>query len=157
MMKLAVLFLIAIVYVSSAYGGANKKCVNHHSACNKWAKAGYCRYTHYKNKCPRACGRCNHNNRRVCYLPKKPGRCYAYIPRWYYNKKTGCCTKFIYGGCGANGNNFSTKAQCQKRCVRRKPNKKCVNHHSACHSWAKAGYCRYAHYQKKCPKSCGRC
>jgi len=42
----------------------------------------------------------------VCILPKQPGLCKAYIPRYYYDSKLGMCKKFIYGGCGANGNNF---------------------------------------------------
>ncbi|KAK7480350.1 hypothetical protein BaRGS_00028397 [Batillaria attramentaria] len=52
----------------------------------------------------------------VCQLPKQPGRCRAYIPSVYFNSVTGQCEDFIYGGCGGNGNRFSTVSECQERC-----------------------------------------
>ena len=52
----------------------------------------------------------------ICLLPKKPGPCKAYIPRYYFHKKAGECREFIYGGCGGNANNFKTLAACQKTC-----------------------------------------
>ncbi|KAI0228570.1 WAP four-disulfide core domain protein 6B [Lamellibrachia satsuma] len=52
----------------------------------------------------------------VCDLPKRTGHCLAYIPRWFYNKNTGQCVKFIYGGCGGNMNNFETAAACRRMC-----------------------------------------
>ena len=52
----------------------------------------------------------------VCTLPKKPGRCEAYIPRFYFDSSDGRCKKFIYGGCDENGNNFFTKEECEQTC-----------------------------------------
>lgn len=52
----------------------------------------------------------------VCDLPKEGGYCRASFPRWYYNSETEQCEKFTFGGCGGNGNNFHSKAQCQSRC-----------------------------------------
>lgn len=44
------------------------------------------------------------------------GPCRALIDRWGFNKKTGQCEQFDYGGCQGNGNNFETKVACEKRC-----------------------------------------
>ncbi|XP_062566159.1 actinia tenebrosa protease inhibitors-like [Saccostrea cucullata] len=54
----------------------------------------------------------------ICSLPPKSGFCKAYIPRYYYDTKTGTCQKFIYGGCGGNVNNFRTKELCNRICHR---------------------------------------
>ncbi|XP_072910318.1 PI-stichotoxin-She2a-like [Hemitrygon akajei] len=53
-----------------------------------------------------------------CSDPKKEGPCKAYIPRYYYNAQTRKCIKFIYGGCGANGNNFVKLNDCIALCKR---------------------------------------
>ena len=52
----------------------------------------------------------------ICSLPKKPGLCMAYFPRWYYDTNKGKCEPFIYGGCMANANNFKTKDKCEETC-----------------------------------------
>ena len=59
-------------------------------------------------ECQKTCDR--------CYQPKDPGPCDGYFPRYYYDYKDEECQKFIYGGCGGNGNNFKTKAKCEKAC-----------------------------------------
>merc|ERR1719431_2302653 len=40
------------------------------------------------------------------------------LTRWTYNKDTGKCEKFLFGGCGrkGNGNNFKSKRKCKKKC-----------------------------------------
>ncbi|GLH08258.1 Chymotrypsin inhibitor SCI-II [Gryllus bimaculatus] len=53
-----------------------------------------------------------------CRLPSESGRCFAYIPSYYFNSATGSCEQFIYGGCGGNANRFSTVSDCEKRCLR---------------------------------------
>ncbi|MDJ1505876.1 BPTI/Kunitz domain-containing protein [Xanthocytophaga agilis] len=35
-----------------------------------------------------------------CQLEPDPGLCYAYMPRYYYDKEEKKCKEFIYGGCG---------------------------------------------------------
>ncbi|XP_068732690.1 papilin-like isoform X2 [Montipora capricornis] len=52
----------------------------------------------------------------ICALPKKPGPCKAYIPRWFYNTAKAKCERFIYGGCQKNANNFITKDECDEAC-----------------------------------------
>ncbi|XP_073485701.1 carboxypeptidase inhibitor SmCI-like [Aquarana catesbeiana] len=47
----------------------------------------------------------------------KPDSCKGYIPRYYYDKETGTCKSFIYGGCGGNENNFTTKEKCEATCM----------------------------------------
>lgn len=58
----------------------------------------------------------------VCLLPPVTGNCKAAIPRYYFNKCTGACEEFTYGGCGGNGNNFSNLIDCQNQCRKRKWN-----------------------------------
>ena len=45
------------------------------------------------------------------------GSCKAYFHMYFYNKSSGNCEIFIYGGCGGNSNNFSTKEECEKNCI----------------------------------------
>ncbi|MBL7942598.1 MAG: BPTI/Kunitz domain-containing protein [Flavobacteriales bacterium] len=50
-----------------------------------------------------------------CKLLPDPGPCEAYIPRYYYDQKTGACRKFFWGGC--NGVvPFETEEECKKAC-----------------------------------------
>lgn len=53
-----------------------------------------------------------------CLLPYRAGTasCRANILSWYYNRETGECEEFIYGGCGGNSNRFSTKQTCEREC-----------------------------------------
>jgi hypothetical protein len=51
-----------------------------------------------------------------CLLPKKPGPCKAYFPRYYYDSKKKSCQKFIYGGCQGNANNFKSLEECERKC-----------------------------------------
>ncbi|KAI0240899.1 PI-actitoxin-Aeq3b, partial [Lamellibrachia satsuma] len=51
-----------------------------------------------------------------CKMPKVPGPCKGYFPRFFFNTKTGKCEKFIYGGCEGNRNNFKTEEECKKTC-----------------------------------------
>ncbi|CAG0924842.1 unnamed protein product, partial [Notodromas monacha] len=51
-----------------------------------------------------------------CTLQLNRGRCYAYMPRYFFNMDSKKCEKFIYGGCLGNGNNFRTFAVCNAAC-----------------------------------------
>ncbi|CAH8291133.1 unnamed protein product, partial [Heterobilharzia americana] len=55
----------------------------------------------------------------ICSLPRLTGKCRANLQRWGWNPQTGTCQSFIYGGCDANENNFSTKKECEKVCQSR--------------------------------------
>jgi len=44
------------------------------------------------------------------------GPCYAYMPRWTFNRATRTCEQFVYGGCHGNKNRFGSKAECEKKC-----------------------------------------
>ena len=57
-----------------------------------------------------------------CLLPSKTGPCKARQIRYFYNRKSGKCEQFIYGGCRGNKNNFLTMTECRNQC-RRKGNK----------------------------------
>ena len=45
--------------------------------------------------------------------------CEGWFPRFYHDRLAGVCKEFIFGGCrdNANGNNFATKEECERRCV----------------------------------------
>uniref|UniRef100_A0A670ZSC2 BPTI/Kunitz inhibitor domain-containing protein n=1 Tax=Pseudonaja textilis TaxID=8673 RepID=A0A670ZSC2_PSETE len=60
----------------------------------------------------------------ICTLPPDRGPCNEKLHRWFYEPKTGKCTKFIFGGCEGNANNFNVRWLCRRRCRetrRRKP------------------------------------
>ncbi|XP_078516605.1 putative Kunitz-type serine protease inhibitor isoform X2 [Lissotriton helveticus] len=52
-----------------------------------------------------------------CAVDKVTGPCRAAFPRWYYDVSTGACSKFIYGGCKGNKNNYLSEADCTNNCV----------------------------------------
>ncbi|XP_014672850.1 PREDICTED: uncharacterized protein LOC106813254 isoform X3 [Priapulus caudatus] len=58
----------------------------------------------------------------VCEMPRHGASgimCLAYIPRWWFNKDTRECERFIYGGCSGTDNNFATYEECRSRCAPR--------------------------------------
>uniref|UniRef100_A0A7E4W475 Kunitz/Bovine pancreatic trypsin inhibitor domain protein n=1 Tax=Panagrellus redivivus TaxID=6233 RepID=A0A7E4W475_PANRE len=56
----------------------------------------------------------------VCDLPLATGNCKLNITRFYYDRDTNQCYKFIYHGCNGNANRFINDKQCRQRC-RTKP------------------------------------
>ncbi|KAJ7381019.1 hypothetical protein OS493_004614 [Desmophyllum pertusum] len=52
----------------------------------------------------------------VCSLPKLPGVCLGYFPKWFYDSESRKCKPFIYGGCQGNANNFESDEECKKTC-----------------------------------------
>ena len=52
-----------------------------------------------------------------CELELKIGHCKAAMPSYYFDKSSGMCLKFTYGGCGGNANRFLSKTECEKTCL----------------------------------------
>ncbi|XP_037069602.1 isoinhibitor K-like [Pollicipes pollicipes] len=52
----------------------------------------------------------------VCRLRIIRGPCRALFRRYGFNRATGVCQRFIYGGCAGNTNNFVRREQCQRAC-----------------------------------------
>ena len=48
--------------------------------------------------------------------------CKAAITKYYFDRATDECKKFIYGGCGGNENRFDTLEQCNQQAE----NKGCI-------------------------------
>jgi hypothetical protein len=53
----------------------------------------------------------------ACTAPMVVGSCDAAFFRWWHDPDTGVCQPFIYGGCGANANNYETEAACNAACA----------------------------------------
>nr|XP_040131444.1 eppin isoform X3 [Ictidomys tridecemlineatus] len=72
---------------------------------------------HNQKCCVFNCGRkCLDLQQDICSMPKEVGPCMAYLPRWWYNEETQLCSRFIYGGCQGNNNNFQSEAICMVVC-----------------------------------------
>jgi hypothetical protein len=41
---------------------------------------------------------------------------YEMETRWYFNKESGDCKEFYFGGCDGNENNFETETECRMAC-----------------------------------------
>lgn len=55
----------------------------------------------------------------VCNVPSITGPCRGNFQKWYYNPSFGGCREFVYGGCGGNGNRFSSLEECERICLHR--------------------------------------
>lgn len=55
----------------------------------------------------------------VCNQEQDSGPCGVWELKFYYNKNTRQCDQFYYGGCGGNGNRFSSENECQSICISR--------------------------------------
>jgi hypothetical protein len=51
-----------------------------------------------------------------CLQPMASGTCNAAFPRYGFDPATLRCVEFVYGGCGANENNFATMDECAVAC-----------------------------------------
>ena len=68
------------------------------------------------DECQNVCQASLQRRPKSCLEDKVTGPCMAAFPMFYYNKETGICEKFIYGGCLGNKNKFRTDLECQKTC-----------------------------------------
>jgi hypothetical protein len=54
----------------------------------------------------------------VCSQVEASGFCRATITKYFYDKTSGECKQFVYGGCGGNSNRFDTIQECQNMCIK---------------------------------------
>ncbi|KAE9413190.1 hypothetical protein Angca_005363, partial [Angiostrongylus cantonensis] len=52
----------------------------------------------------------------VCRHDVDSGECNGIFQRFAFDMESGECRPFTYGGCGGNGNNFATLAECRIKC-----------------------------------------
>uniref|UniRef100_A0A914HT32 Uncharacterized protein n=1 Tax=Globodera rostochiensis TaxID=31243 RepID=A0A914HT32_GLORO len=53
----------------------------------------------------------------VCESDVDEGQCGGEFMRYTFDRHTGECRQFQYGGCGGNGNNFASLVDCKRRCT----------------------------------------
>ncbi|XP_055938654.1 actinia tenebrosa protease inhibitors-like [Argiope bruennichi] len=70
-----------------------------------------------EEECYNKCGALQSFSREICNLEAEVGPCKAAFRRFFFNRKTGQCERFIYGGCQGNENNFETQRECENRCL----------------------------------------
>uniref|UniRef100_A0A3Q3VMA9 BPTI/Kunitz inhibitor domain-containing protein n=1 Tax=Mola mola TaxID=94237 RepID=A0A3Q3VMA9_MOLML len=51
-----------------------------------------------------------------CLEPMSEGTCSEFVLLWFFHLRSGECRPFVYGGCGGNGNRFSSRQECQSWC-----------------------------------------
>ncbi|XP_078029723.1 kunitz-type protease inhibitor 1-like [Epinephelus lanceolatus] len=51
-----------------------------------------------------------------CAEPPRTGPCRASFSRWYYDPLDRKCSRFTYGGCDGNENNFEEEEKCKETC-----------------------------------------
>ncbi|XP_063350484.1 kunitz-type protease inhibitor 2 [Pelmatolapia mariae] len=81
-----------------------------------------------------------------CEAKPETGPCRASLKHWYYNRETGNCETFMYGGCRGNKNNYPTKESCMQTCtVSVQPSsKKSSDNKGMCTEKPDSGPCRAA-------------
>lgn len=52
-----------------------------------------------------------------CLIKAEPGPCKSYVHKWTFNKSSGKCRTFVYGGCLGNDNRFNSEIECLYYCV----------------------------------------
>ncbi|KAF6199683.1 hypothetical protein GE061_005981, partial [Apolygus lucorum] len=51
-----------------------------------------------------------------CSLPKVQGPCDKYEIKWHFDRDSGSCRQFYYGGCHGNANRFQNAEECRETC-----------------------------------------
>ncbi|VFV16884.1 wap four-disulfide core domain [Lynx pardinus] len=110
-----------------------------------------------KKCCIFSCGKkCLDLHQDICDMPKETGPCMAFFHRWWYDKEKGTCSRFIYGGCKGNNNNFQTKDMCQNMCSKKQ---KCPENKPPC-SFKEIDHCgrkkRCSGKMKCCKFNCAK-
>ncbi|XP_052766205.1 uncharacterized protein LOC128207366 isoform X2 [Mya arenaria] len=52
----------------------------------------------------------------VCRLDLDSGSCRFMTRQWHYDRSTGQCNEFVYGGCDGNENRFPSRDACEQQC-----------------------------------------
>ncbi|XP_046402802.1 LOW QUALITY PROTEIN: papilin [Ischnura elegans] len=97
-----------------------------------------------QEQCERNCG--SFRGQDVCSSPLDAGLCKGRFVKWYYDAVTGLCREFIYGGCGGNGNRFSSASECESVCHHREEllpygNDTSISHQAVCRLPVDIGPC----------------
>uniref|UniRef100_A0A0K0ECY7 STAS domain-containing protein n=1 Tax=Strongyloides stercoralis TaxID=6248 RepID=A0A0K0ECY7_STRER len=53
----------------------------------------------------------------ICDLPRTSGEGENFLPRWYHDKLSNSCKRFVFKGLRGNGNNFMSQYDCEVACV----------------------------------------
>ncbi|GMS79468.1 hypothetical protein PENTCL1PPCAC_1643 [Pristionchus entomophagus] len=69
-----------------------------------------------QESCERACGA--FREERVCETRADAGECSIAVMKWHWDSGRRSCRQMVWGGCGGNGNRFSSKSECEQLCVR---------------------------------------
>ena len=68
-----------------------------------------------EEQCLRQCG--SFKNQDVCSFEKDWGPCVGRFRKFFYNAQLKACEEFTFGGCGGNGNRFSSLEECENICL----------------------------------------
>ena len=75
-----------------------------------------------------------------CGLASDSGPCFAHFEKYFFNRNSKRCEKFVYGGCLGNENRFNTEEECKSSCqVLKELNKDAT---SKCYLDKKSGMCK---------------
>ncbi|XP_023705293.1 papilin isoform X5 [Cryptotermes secundus] len=104
-----------------------------------------------EEQCERHCG--SFKGQDVCNVPYESGPCRGYFQKWYYNPSVGGCQQFLYGGCGGNGNRFSSLEECETICLHREElfprgNDTTLSHQAVCRLPVDTGPCSGGYYKR---------
>ncbi|GBM17492.1 hypothetical protein AVEN_193779-1 [Araneus ventricosus] len=65
---------------------------------------------------PEDCPKSSSHVRRICLDQPDAGFCGGRRMMWNFNRSTGTCHQFRFGGCGGNGNRYRTEEECLEKC-----------------------------------------
>ncbi|XP_050294454.1 papilin isoform X2 [Anthonomus grandis grandis] len=111
-------------------------------SCNKFIYSG-CggsgNQFYSEEDCLRQCG--EFRGQDICNLDMDPGPCYGAFTKYYFDKNSGTCREFSYGGCKGNANRFSLVQECEAICGRRDEPKPSQQPAEVCQLPADQGSC----------------
>jgi len=120
---------------SSCPSGEKKSCKDHNGVARPdgdiWTCADGCNSCWCMNGNIASTKKGCQSHEDICALPPglaggPGGYCWAMHRMWTFDKKSGECKKFIYGGCGGNENKFKSEVECLETCGGTGLGKSCV-------------------------------